>query len=160
MNSLRDFNLEPGELIQKTVPNYKKEAQPWWNLADSLEWVADGLEPIVMANIGDILKILPSRNEALDGCKLEHLKNNIEIITKQQVSTQMTQKIVRWFELNAVVSHTPSIDQNEPVTLNSRLRSCLPDVYTSYLSRFKQGSLVPHFEHPVISSLRQKQKLG
>lgn len=141
--------MEPKQLLRITCGDYKQGINPWWNLADTLEWVAEGFEPSVLQKIGASLNLSPSRNEALAESQLEYLRKNINRITNKLISTNMAQKISTWFELNAKVPDTQPTNKNEPQKYFSELCSELQDLYTGLLPYWKQRSLSPSWEHPI-----------
>lgn len=146
---LREVKMEPKQLLRITCGDYKQGINPWWNLADTLEWVAEGFEPSVLQKIGASLNLSPSRNEALAESQLEYLRKNINRITNKLISTNMAQKISTWFELNAKVPDTQPTNKNEPQKYFSELCSELQDLYTGLLPYWKQRSLSPSWEHPI-----------
>lgn len=133
-HALRLKVIQPEILNRGISIDFVKTSKPWWNLGDLLEWTEENLDPPVMAEIGNELRMVPADCQVLDMRKLK------QIVAGKSLSDAKKKYIVEWFESKA----NPSKEKHNPQanTVFESIYSFAQDIKTGLLALWKRKVFV------------------
>lgn len=128
MNYLKDFlkhiNFSSDQLTWATLGYLSKNIETWWNLADSLEWAEENLNPTIMTKVGNLLNLKKDRNYVPDRLDLINYSNSQVESFKGE-----NEKISKWFENSSYSPYNErSMWENDLETFPMALKIIMSDV--------------------------------